>query len=153
MSVLFTRSTTGTSISLKRFIRFSSIGPILSPAETIYRIRSTPVAASDAARIIKDPSLSCGLCIPGVSRKTYCVSPLEVIPVIFVRVVCGLFDTMAIFSPSKVLSRVDLPVFALPIIAVNIVFFIYFLSCPIDDNIASCLSCISLSSSSLRSWS
>ena len=38
------------------------------------------------------------------------------------RVVCGLFDTMAIFSPQTVFSRVDLPTFGLPTIAKNAVF-------------------------------
>ena len=36
---------------------------------------------------ISSESLVLGLCIPGVSIKTYCISPLVSIPFIFVRVV------------------------------------------------------------------
>ena len=92
-------------------------------------------------------------------------------PVILVRVVCGLFETIAIFSPSMALRRVDFPTFGLPSIAIKPVL-IYvvplFFGCPphryraavnvylvipADIRISSCLANISRSSSGDVSWS
>ena len=84
--------------------------------------------AEFAAFTIKVPSLFCGLCMPGVSRKTYCVSSFVSIPVIFVRVVCGLFDTIETFSPRMLFISVDLPTLGRPIRAANNVFVIFILS-------------------------
>src|SRR6185503_4167827 len=55
--------------------------------------------------------------MPGVSRKTIWPSGRVRTPIMRVRVVCGLSDTMAIFSPTSLLSSVDLPAFGRPISA------------------------------------
>src|SRR6185312_8850503 len=56
-------------------------------------------------------------CTPGVSTKTICPRSLLNTPVIRLRVVCGLGVTMASFSPTMRLSKVDLPTFGRPRIA------------------------------------
>src|SRR3977135_3949370 len=55
-----------------------------------------------------------GLCTPGVSTRTICPSGRVTIPRILKRVVWGLFETAAIFSPTSRLSRVDLPALGRP---------------------------------------
>ncbi len=55
--------------------------------------------------------------MPGVSTKTICASSRVRMPRIVRRVVCGLGETIAIFSPTYALTSVDLPTFGLPTIA------------------------------------
>jgi hypothetical protein len=45
-------------------------------------------------------------------------------PAIRLRVVCGLLETMAIFSPKIALSKVDFPTLGRPTIDINPVLFI-----------------------------
>ena len=59
-------------------------------------------------------SLVVGLCRPGVSMKTICVSPTVLMPVMRVRVVWGFGLTEAIFSPIMALSREDFPALVCP---------------------------------------
>ena len=51
---------------------------------------------------------------PGVSMKTSWVAPRVSTPVMRVRVVWGLSETMATFSPTTALRREDLPTLGLP---------------------------------------
>src|SRR5262245_5391444 len=55
-----------------------------------------------------------GLSTPGVSTRTAWPSGRVSIPRILKRVVCGLFETAAIFSPTSRLSKVDLPALGRP---------------------------------------
>lgn len=52
--------------------------------------------------------------MPGVSTKMIWASGSVLIPVILFLVVWGFEVTMAIFSPSMALRRVDFPTFGLP---------------------------------------
>ena len=60
-----------------------------------------------------------GLWSPGVSMKTNWVSPLVSTPVMRVRVVWGLSETIATFSPIRALSRLDFPTLGRPTMATN----------------------------------
>ena len=70
-------------------------------ASTTHNTASTPSRASLACFIMNSPSLVRGLCRPGVSTNTSCQSGAVATPRILLRVVCGLLDTMATFSPTK----------------------------------------------------
>ena len=56
---------------------------------------------------------------PGVSRNTSWSSPWVSTPIMRVRVVWGLRDTMAIFCPTSRLSTEDLPTLGRPTMAIN----------------------------------
>src|SRR4029078_12667547 len=72
--------------------------------------------ASRAASTIRTLRRCVGLCTPGVSTNTIWPRVSHVRPpTTRVGVVCGLFDTMATFSPTIRLSRVDLPALGRPI--------------------------------------
>src|SRR5271166_3003132 len=67
-----------------------------------------------------------GLWTPGVSTKTICAAgctpffaSTSTTPAIRLRVVCGLAETMATFSPVRALSSVLLPALGRPRIATN----------------------------------
>ena len=62
-------------------------------------------------------SLVFGLWKPGVSRKQNWQSPSVRTPKIRVRVVWGLEETIAIFSPKRAFKREDFPTFGLPTMA------------------------------------
>ena len=49
------------------------------------------------------------MCSPGVSINTSWSAPLFTMPLIAFLVVCGIDDTMLIFSPLAVFKKVDLP--------------------------------------------
>ena len=53
------------------------------------------------------------------TKKTNCVFPRVNTPIMRVRVVCGLFVTIAIFSPSNSFKIEDFPTFGFPTIATN----------------------------------
>src|SRR4030042_5139624 len=57
--------------------------------------------------------------IPGVSRKIICPAAWFLIPRMRLRVVWGLLDMMAIFSPKRKLRRVDFPAFGRPMMETN----------------------------------
>ena len=52
--------------------------------------------------------------MPGVSISTYCTGPLVMMPVMRLRVVWGFLVTMATFSPTRWLVRLDLPTLGRP---------------------------------------
>ena len=54
------------------------------------------------------------MCRPGVSTKTNWLSPRVRTPQMRLRVVWGLLVTMATFSPTRALVRVDLPTLGRP---------------------------------------
>src|SRR4030042_3099263 len=70
-----------------------------------------PLAAVSMALL----SLEGAAWIPGVSTKRIWAPGRVLTPIILLQVVWGLGETMAIFSPTRRLSRVDLPTLGLPI--------------------------------------
>jgi hypothetical protein len=56
---------------------------------------------------------------PGVSTKTNCESPTVRMPVMRWRVVCALAEVMLIFWPTNAFSKVDLPTFGRPTMAIR----------------------------------
>src|SRR5579884_73110 len=76
--------------------------------------RSPSSKVSRAVRTIRRLSRCCGLCRPGVSRKAISAPGTCAMPKIRVLVVCGLSDTIAIFSFRSRLSSVDFPTFDRP---------------------------------------
>src|SRR5699024_7814447 len=64
-------------------------------------------------------SLLRGLWMPGVSIKTNCTGPFVTLPIMRMRVVWGYWVTMATFSPTRRLVRLDLPTLGLPTSATN----------------------------------
>ena len=67
------------------------------------------------------------MCRPGVSIKTSCTSPSVKTPVMRVRVVWGLSEMIAIFSPTRRFRREDFPTFGFPTMATNADFVMYIL--------------------------
>ena len=104
---------------------FSSTVEISLPASMTRITASASFIEVSAALTIYSPRLFFGRCIPGVSKKTNCESSLVRMPVMRFRVVWGLLETMATFSPSMALSRVDFPTLGRPTMAIKPVFFIF----------------------------
>ena len=117
-SVLFRTSRQGSSACLTRSSsrRSGLPGNLSAPATRI--AASTEPTASNMERIIISPRLDSERCSPGMSAKMNWSSPRVSMPVILLRVVCGLGETMATFSPTRALSRVDLPTLGRPIIEI-----------------------------------
>src|SRR3954447_25950605 len=88
--------------------------PIGCVASTTNATTSTPPSASVAVSFKRSPSRVRGLWIPGVSTNTICTSGRVRTPRIWVRVVCGLSDTIDTLVPSMRLSRVDFPTLGRP---------------------------------------
>src|SRR5690242_15795139 len=80
---------------------------------------STSASVVSAREFARSPSSVRGLCTPGVSRNTICVSSVVRTPRTCVRVVCGLSETIDTFCPRIWLRSVDLPTFGRPTIATN----------------------------------
>ena len=73
-----------------------------------------PSMASSMDCTMNSPSLVRGRWMPGVSTNTiWQLSPL-ITPITRLRVVWGLLEVMAIFSPTRVFSSVDFPTLGLP---------------------------------------
>ena len=86
-STLFISKMTFNLRDLKLSARFSSIFESCFVASIIKIATSTSSMLFLTDFTISSESLVLGLCIPGVSIKTYCISPFVSIPFIFVRVV------------------------------------------------------------------
>ncbi len=117
-SILLSTSITGASVcSLINFaiMRSSSVGG--TETSTMNRTTSEPGIARVAVATIAFPSLWRGRWRPGVSTKMTCASSRVRIPMMRLRVVCGLGDTIATFCPTNWLINVDLPTFGRPITA------------------------------------
>ena len=67
-----------------------------------------------AVALSRSPSAVTGLWIPGVSTNTSCTSGRFTTARTWVRVVCGLSDTMLTFWPTSAFSSVDLPTLGRP---------------------------------------
>ena len=88
-------------------------------------------SASCTSCIMRRSSCVSGLCTPGVSTSTTCAAGWPGSPLAFflsgssstpwmrVRVVCGLWVTMASFWPSRAFSSVDLPALGRPTMETN----------------------------------
>ncbi len=87
------------------------------PASATRRQASTPETDSFTDCTIYSSRRLRGFRRPGVSKKTSWVSFSVKIPVMRVRVVCGFWETMAIFLPIMVFSREDFPTLGAPTIA------------------------------------
>ena len=90
------------------------------PASTTNSTRSTSPTAPNT--VLLSDLFRAVLCLvwnPGVSTKTNCAAPTVRMPVIRCRVVCALLEVMLIFCPTSALSRVDLPTFGLPTMAIR----------------------------------
>jgi hypothetical protein len=116
VSTLFTTATTfapaGTRASTAR-----SAPPSLSASSTS-STTSAARAASVARRLrARLSTLTCLVWKPGAAMNTYWQPGRFRIPVTRWRVVCALDETIASFSPTSLLSRVDLPVLGRPTIA------------------------------------
>ena len=93
----------------------SSPRPTGFEASMSMAMTSTSSSALSAEVFSSSPSASCGLCRPGVSTMIICISSRVYTARKRWRVVCAVFDVMAIFLPMMVLSSVDLPAFGRPI--------------------------------------
>ena len=139
LSTLLRASTVGRLVSASRSrIRRSPSGKAAAAGEkalvsgcasTTSKAASTWSMVAIASRTMKRFSSERASCTPGVSTNTICpftgpcpargsvagnsASPFHT-PTMRVRVVCGLGVTMASFSPTIRLSRVDLPTLGLP---------------------------------------
>ena len=132
LSTLLRQSTAGLPSAASRSrIQDSASGSLADgdSAAATTKTASTSSMAPIASRTMKRLSGECAWCTPGVSAKTICprasrpaprasstasdASPFHT-PTIRLRVVCGLGVTMANFSPTMALSRVDLPTLGRP---------------------------------------
>src|SRR5262249_34848734 len=98
-------------------------GPIGAVASTTRHTTSTSPMASVAESLSRSPSSVRGLWMPGVSTNTICASSPSTCrrstPRTWVRVVCGLSDTLLTLSPRMALSSVDLPTLGRPTSVTN----------------------------------
>ncbi len=113
-STLLTAITTGTSACASAAAMKRSPGPTpCSPLSS-----SSEASASTSSRstrlCMRSVSASRGFWTPGRSTSTSCASPRIATPRIARRVVCGLSETIATFSPTIALTSVDLPTFGRP---------------------------------------
>src|SRR6266702_434290 len=90
-------------------------GPV--PDSTSMRTVSTSERAPSAVSTIRALRAPLARCSPGVSKNAICIPGAVWTPRMRVRVVCGLGETMATFSPSTRLRRVDLPTLGRPTMA------------------------------------
>ena len=106
---------------LRRSASISICSDSLMPGCGSNSIMDTSTSPSESLAVlsIRLPSLFLALWTPGVSSRTYCSGPRVMTPVIRVRVVCGLEVTMATFSPTSRLVRLDLPTLGRPMTATN----------------------------------
>ena len=98
-------------------IKDSSSSFIFPIGSTTKSARSTSETLVVTTLFMWSLNLVFALWMPGVSRKTHWYSSSVRTPVIRVRVVWGLEETMAIFSPKRAFKREDFPTFALPTMA------------------------------------
>jgi hypothetical protein len=68
-------------------------------------MRSASAAPPQAAATIARSSRRLGWKMPGVSRSRICASPSIAMPMIRVRVVCALAETIATFCPTIALTK------------------------------------------------
>ena len=111
MSTLFTTTTAslGTPAATNLSPRPSGIVASITRHTT-----STPLSASFAVSLSRVPSAVTGLWMPGVSTNTTCASARLSTPRTWVRVVCGLSETIETFVPRMRLSSVDFPTLGRP---------------------------------------
>ena len=117
-STLFTARKRGHFMVSTSSITARSPAPMCC-ASTTQSTASTPSRASEACFIMNSPSLLRGLCRPGVSTNTICQSSRVATPRILLRVVWGLLDTMATFSPTNRFMMLLLPTLGRPMMATN----------------------------------
>ena len=118
VSILFTASTAGTPEFFIWRMSSASCLPTEAMGSTTSTTASTSATLSRTTLSIYSPRRVRARWKPGVSMNTNCVSPLAVTPVMRPRVVCGLLDTMATFSPTRALVSVLLPTFGRPAIVI-----------------------------------
>ena len=114
VSILLIHKIAGIFSSRIRAINASSGVPTCGMGSTNNNAQSTPSRLSRTTRTIYSPNADRGLCSPGVSINTICVSFLLKTPRMRLRVVCALCVTIAIFSPTSAFVRLDFPTFGRP---------------------------------------
>ena len=119
VSVFVAIATTGVPRPSRR-IAASSAAMKRSPGPTFWSAgrqnptTSTSVSVSRTTSLSRCPRRVLGRCSPGVSTSTSCASSRVTMPRIACRVVCGLDEVMATFSPTSALVSVDLPALGRP---------------------------------------
>ena len=93
--------------------------PSGSVASITRHTTSTSPSASVAVALSRVPSAVPGLWMPGVSTNTICASGRVSTPRTWVRVVCGLSETIVTFVPRMRLSSVDFPTLGRPTSVTN----------------------------------
>ena len=114
-SILLTTSTTGLRASASRSAIQRSRPVTPAPPSTTNNSTSTSGMTLRASRVMYSPRRCLGLCRPGVSTNTTWASPRVSTAWIRWRVVWGLSETIATFSPTRPLTSVDLPTLGRPI--------------------------------------
>ena len=99
VSILFTASTAGMPLAFICAMSSSSWRPMDAMGSTTSSTASTSATLSRTTLSIYSPRRVRARWKPGVSIRTNCVSPRATMPVMRLRVVCGLLETMATFSP------------------------------------------------------
>ena len=113
-SILFRARTAGTpALAMRSRMNFSP-GPRSSAASTTKSTRSAEASASVASRTMAAFIRYSGLWIPGVSTRAISAPGRRATPRMRLRVVCGLSETIATFSPTRALTSVDLPALGRP---------------------------------------
>ncbi len=95
-------------------LMYLSPGPIFSFAGTHRPMTSTSASVSCTIVLSRSPSSVRGRCIPGVSTMMSWPVGWCTMPRMARRVVCGLDDVIATFSPTSALVSVDLPTLGRP---------------------------------------
>src|SRR5690606_16951236 len=106
-------------ISTKSSAMNRSPGPIFWSAGRQNPTTSTSPRVSRTRSFSRSPRSVRGRCTPGVSTRMIWESSRVTMPRIARRVVCGLVEVIATFSPTSALVRVDLPTLGRPTRATN----------------------------------
>ena len=88
--------------------------PISAFASMSRHTTSTSASVSTERLLQRSPSSVRGLWIPGVSSRTICDAAVVRTPRIWVRVVCGRFETIETFEPTSRFTSVDFPTLGRP---------------------------------------
>src|SRR5215470_6564748 len=118
-SILLRTSTAGGRIPLSRCRMRSASSSRPLAASISNATMSASAAPLQAASTMARSSRRRGAKMPGVSMNTSWLAPSMAMPRTNVRVVCTLRLTMLTLAPTKVLTRVDLPAFGAPMIAMK----------------------------------
>ena len=114
VSILFIARMAGTLAARSCFISSVSCGPREAMGSTTSTTASTSATLSRTTLSIYSPRRVRARWKPGVSMRTSWASPRFMMAVMRLRVVWGLFETMATFSPTRAFVSVLLPTLGRP---------------------------------------